>query len=149
MKRMIRRIIHPSDFSAASRPAFARALELAKANRAALTLVHVMAPVVPMVDDAYLSPQVWKNVERQARAYAQKQIDKLIARARQARVPAKGLILEGVAADRIVRAAQRQHADVIVMGTHGRSGLARLFLGSVAERVVATALCPVMTVRGR
>jgi nucleotide-binding universal stress UspA family protein len=148
MKR-IRRIVHPSDFSTASRPAFARALDLARANRATLTLVHVMPPVIPIVGDGYVSPQVWEDVERTARAYAQKQIDKLIARARQAGVRAKSVLLEGVPADRIVRTAKGQRADVIVMGTHGRSGLAKLFLGSVAERVVATAPCPVMTVRGR
>jgi nucleotide-binding universal stress UspA family protein len=148
MKR-IRRIVHPSDFSTASRPAFARALDLARANRAMLTLVHVMPPVIPIVGDGYVSPQVWEDVERTARAYAQKQIDKLIARARQAGVRAKSALLEGVPADRIVRTAKGQRADVIVMGTHGRSGLAKLFLGSVAERVVATAGCPVMTVRGR
>lgn len=148
MKR-IRRIVHPSDFSTASRPAFARALDLARANRATLTLVHVMAPVIPIVGDGYVSPQVWEDVERTARAYAQKQIDKLIARARQAGVRAKSVLLEGVPADRIVRTAKGQRADVIVMGTHGRSRLAKLFLGSVAERVVATAPCPVMTVRGR
>jgi nucleotide-binding universal stress UspA family protein len=144
-----RRIVHPSDFSTASRPAFARALDLAKRNRAALTLVHVMTPVIPVMGDGYMSPKVWEDVERTARAYAQKQIDKLIAAARRARVRSKGVLLEGIAADRIVRAAKRQRADVIVMGTHGRGGLAKLFLGSVAERVVATAPCPVMTVRGR
>jgi nucleotide-binding universal stress UspA family protein len=148
MKRM-RRIIHPSDFSTASRPAFARALELARGNRAALTLVHVMTPIVPVFGDGYVSSQVWDEVERTARTYAQKQIDKLIAKANQAGVRARSVLLEGTPADRIVRAAKRHRADVIVMGTHGRSGLAKLFLGSVAERVVATAPCPVMTVRGR
>jgi nucleotide-binding universal stress UspA family protein len=148
MKR-IRRIIHPSDFSTASRPAFARALELARGNRAALTIVHVMTPIVPVIGDGYVSPQIWDDVERTARAYAQKQIDKLIAKANQAGVRARSVLLEGTPADRIARAAKRQRADVIVMGTHGRGGLAKLFLGSVAERVVATAPCPVMTVRGR
>ncbi|MGH2628444.1 MAG: universal stress protein, partial [Anaerolineales bacterium] len=55
------------------------------------------------------------------------------------------MLLEGTPADRIVRAARSRRADLIVMGTHGRGGLAKLFLGSVAERVVATARCPVLT----
>jgi nucleotide-binding universal stress UspA family protein len=59
------------------------------------------------------------------------------------------VLREGVAANAIVRVARGQRADVIVMGTHGRGGLAKLLLGSVAERVVASAPCPVMTVRGR
>jgi nucleotide-binding universal stress UspA family protein len=58
-------------------------------------------------------------------------------------------VLEGMAADRIVRAAKGRRADVIVMGTHGRGAVAKFFLGSVAGRVVATAACPVLTVRGR
>jgi nucleotide-binding universal stress UspA family protein len=144
-----RRIVHPSDFSTASRPAFARALDLAKRNRAALTLVHVMAPFIPMVGDGYVSPRVWQDVERSARAYAMKQLGKLIATARKSGVRAKAVLREGVAADAIVRTAKGQRADVIVMGTHGRGGFAKLFLGSVAERVVASAPCPVMTVRGR
>ncbi len=59
------------------------------------------------------------------------------------------MLLEGVADDQIIRAARRRKADLIVIGTHGRMGLARLFLGSVASRVVAGAKCPVLTVRGR
>jgi nucleotide-binding universal stress UspA family protein len=54
-----------------------------------------------------------------------------------------------VAHEQIVRSAKRQRADLIVMGTHGRTGVARFFLGSVAARVAATAPCPVLTVRGR
>ena len=60
----------------------------------------------------------------------------------------KTLLLEGVADQQIIRAARLKKADLIVIGTHGRTGLARLFLGSVASRVVAGARCPVMTVRG-
>jgi nucleotide-binding universal stress UspA family protein len=51
--------------------------------------------------------------------------------------------------EQIVRAAKRQRVGIIVMGTHGRTGVARFFLGSVAARVAATAPCPVLTVRGR
>ena len=61
----------------------------------------------------------------------------------------KGLLVEGVPHEQIVRLARSKRADVVVMGTHGRSGLAKLFLGSVAGRVVAAAPCPVLTVRGR
>jgi nucleotide-binding universal stress UspA family protein len=72
-----------------------------------------------------------------------------VAKARKAGVRARALLLEGVVADRIVRAAKGQRADVIVIGTHGRTGLARFVLGSVADRVVSQAGCPVLTVRGR
>lgn len=149
MTKRFRHILHASDFSRASQPAFALALALARSQRAGLTVLHVMAPVVPVIGDAYVSPQTWTDLQRQVRAYAQRELDKLLDRARRAGVRAQGLLVEGPPADRIVRAARSRHADLIVMGTHGRGGLARLFLGSVAERVVATAPCPVLTVRGR
>jgi nucleotide-binding universal stress UspA family protein len=56
---MTRRILHPSDFSSASRAAFAKAVELAKANRAELTIVHVLSPVMPVPGDGYISPKVY------------------------------------------------------------------------------------------
>ena len=143
-----RRILHPSDFSSASRRAFVRAVAMAKAERAELLLTHVMTPVIPLMGEGYISPKAYDDMERSMRAYSQKGIDKLVAKAKAAGVRARALLLEGTAADRIVRAARSYHADVIVIGTHGRTGLARVFLGSVAERVVGTAPCPVLTVRG-
>ena len=59
------------------------------------------------------------------------------------------LVDAGVAAEQIVRLARARRADLIVMGTHGRTGFTRALLGSVAARVVALAACPVLTVRGR
>ena len=76
-------------------------------------------------------------------------MDRLLAKAKTARVRARGMLVGGVAHEQIVRAAKRQKAGVIIMGTHGRTGVARFFLGSVAARVAATAPCPVLTVRGR
>ena len=144
-----RRILHPSDFSSAARAAFARAVAMAKAERAELLLVHVMTPVIPLMGDGYISPKIYDDMERSMRAHSQKQMDKLVAKAKTAGARARGLLLEGTAADRIVRAARSYRADVIVIGTHGRTGLARVFLGSVAARVVGTAPCPVLTVRGK
>jgi nucleotide-binding universal stress UspA family protein len=144
-----RRILHPSDFSSASRAAFVRAIATAKAERAELLLVHVMMPVTPPTGDGLVPAHVYEDIERSMRADAQTQLDKLLAKAQAAKVRVRGLLLEGAPADRIVRAARSYHADVIVIGTHGRMGLARVFLGSVAERVVGTASCPVLTVRGK
>jgi nucleotide-binding universal stress UspA family protein len=148
MKR-IRRILHATDFSGASGPAFDHAVALAKSARAALTVVHVMAPVVPMIGDGYVSPGVLDDLERRARAYAEREMARLASKARKAGVRVRPLLLEGAPADRIVRAAKARRADLIVMGTHGRGPVAKFFLGSVAGRVVATASCPVLTVRGR
>jgi nucleotide-binding universal stress UspA family protein len=147
MKR-IRRILHASDFSPASRPAFARAVDMAKRVGAELLVVHVLAPVVPLIGEGYVSPQTYNDIARSARLAGQKGLDALVTRARKAGVRAKSLLVDGAPHVEIVRAARSKRADMIIMGTHGRGGLARLFLGSVAGRVVATAPCPVLTVRG-
>jgi nucleotide-binding universal stress UspA family protein len=145
----IRRILHPSDFSPASGAAFARAVELARTARAELIVVHVMSIVVPGIGEGFISPRVYDDIQRSMSAEAGRRLDALLARARKAGVRAKGLLLEGVAHERITRAARTQRADLVVMGTHGRTGVSRFFVGSVAERVVTLSPCPVMTVRGR
>ncbi|HUO63647.1 MAG TPA: universal stress protein [Terriglobales bacterium] len=145
----LRRILHPTDFSRASGAAFARAVAMAKAERAELLLVHVLAPPVPIAGEGYISPKIYDDLEASARQYGQKRLAGLQAKARKVAVKATTLLLDGVAHEQIARAAKRKKADVIVIGTHGRTGLAKFFLGSVASRVVAAAPCPVLTVRGR
>ena len=142
-------ILHPTDFSPASRPAFNHALALARDEGAELWLVHALPTVMPMVGEGYMSPKTFDDLQRSMRAQAQKQLDRLVAKAKAARVRARGVLYEGVAADAIVRAARAKRAKLIVMGTHGRTGLIRLFMGSVAEHVIGTAPCPVLTVRGK
>jgi len=146
---MTRRVLHPSDFTSFSRAALRKAIELAKANRAELFLVHVVNPVVPVPGDAYISPKMYDDLAGSARAFAQKQLDKLSAQVKKARVKSRAFVLEGAPAEEIVRFARGRRVDLIVMGTHGRAGLAKLFVGSVADRVVAAASCPVLTVRGK
>jgi nucleotide-binding universal stress UspA family protein len=146
---MTRRIMHPSDFSPASQAAFAKAVDMAKASRAELTIVHVLSAVMPVPGDGYISPKVYDEIAASTRAWAQKQLDRRVAKAKAAGVRAKGMLMDGVAHEQIIRAAKAKRADLLVLGTHGRSGLAKLFIGSVAGRVVSAAPCPVLTVRGR
>ena len=145
----LRRILYPTDFSRASGAAFTRAVAMAKADRAQMLLVHVLAPPMPLAGEGYISPKVYDDLETSARRYAQKRLAALQARARKAGVKAVTLLADGVAHEQIARAAKAKKADLIVIGTHGRTGLAKFFLGSVASRVVAAAACPVLTVRGR
>jgi nucleotide-binding universal stress UspA family protein len=141
-----RRIVHPSDFSAASRPAFRKAVELAKSHRAQLIVVHVLS-MLPVIPDAYVAPNVWDDLERGQRITAERQLRGLVAKAKAAGTRASGVLIDiGVTHEQIVRFARARRADLIVMGTHGRSGLTRALLGSVASRVLATAKCPVLTV---
>lgn len=146
----LRRILHATDFSRASGAAFARAVAMAKADRAELLLVHVSAPQVLTADGEYMfSQKMYDHLDASARKYGQAHLGSLRAKARKAGARVKTLLLEGVADQQILRASRSKKADVIVMGTHGRTGLAKLFLGSVCSRVVAGARCPVLTVRGR
>ena len=145
----VRRILHPTDFSRASGAAFLKAVVLAKESRAQLLLVHVMLPPMPLIGDGYMSPKTYQELDAAARRSAQRQLAKVVARAQKARARAKAVLLEGVPYSRIARAARSTRADLIVMGTHGRSGLSKFFLGSVAERVIALAPCPVLTIRGK
>jgi len=148
MSRM-RRIFFASDFSKASGKAFTTAVTMAKANRATLTILHVIVPFVPIVPEQYINTVTWEQIDRQARRWSQRQLVKLVDRAKKAGIRAVGLLLEGDPAQQIVRAARSKRADLLVVGTHGRTGLSKLFVGSVAARVVATASCPVATVRGK
>jgi nucleotide-binding universal stress UspA family protein len=122
MVSRIRRIVYASDFSRA-RPAFAKAVDLAKAYRAELFVLHVLSIVPPFVGEGYIAPRLWEELETGARAAAQSQLDWLVAKARKAGLRAKGLVVLGSPYEDIVRAARRQHADLLVMGTHGRTGL--------------------------
>jgi nucleotide-binding universal stress UspA family protein len=142
-------VLHPTDFSSASSAAFRRAIAEARSRKTSLLILHVLAPVVPVVGEGYISPGAYEQMSAAARAWAQKKLDRAVAKVRAARVRTRGLLREGVAHDQIVRVARAQHAKLIAIGTHGRTGVARFFLGSVAARVAATAPCPVLTVRGR
>jgi nucleotide-binding universal stress UspA family protein len=145
----IRNILVGTDFSTASRAAFRLALELAAANGAALWIAHVAVPPVPLSPNGYVLPSFYDDMAVAIRADAQRRLRPMLNRARNAGVRARALTLAGVPHDALNRAARRHRADLIVVGTHGRTGLARFFVGSVASRVVATATCPVMTIRGR
>jgi len=146
----IRTILHPTDFSRASAPAFKRAVQMAKDNRAQLLILHVLAPASPMLmTDGYVPPKVYDDMEAAARAEAQKQLRRLVEKAKHSGVRVKPILLEGIAHERIIQAARSRKADLVVIGTHGRTGFARFFLGSVASRVLAISPCPVLTVRGK
>ena len=147
--KAIRNILVATDFSPASRPAFRRALEMAAADGAALWIAHVTEPPIPISPEGYVLPRYYDDVLASVRADAHKRLAVLVSRANKAGVRTKSLILEGVPHDALNRAARLHRADVMVLGTHGRTGLARLLVGSVASRVIATAPCPVLTVRGR
>ncbi len=146
--RTFRRIVHPSDFSPASRPAFRKAVALARNEGAQLLVVHVLS-ILPVIPGGYVAPRIWDDLEHGQRAEAERQLRRLVAKAKAAKARASGALIDvGVIHEQIVRFARRKRADLIVMGTHGHTGLKRALLGSVASRVLAEARCPILTVRG-
>jgi nucleotide-binding universal stress UspA family protein len=142
-----KRILHPTDFSPASEPAFEYALESARRDGATLVVAYVVEPISAHADESFA---VWRpQLEEAADATARKELEARLARAKAVDVPAADLLLHGWPPEQIVKAAVSEGADVIVMGTHGRTGLRRLMLGSVAQQVVALAPCPVVTIRAQ
>jgi nucleotide-binding universal stress UspA family protein len=144
-----RRIVHATDFSPASAAAFQAAVAWARRRRAGLTLLHVLTPPAVVVEDSYLSAAAWRRLEADAERAARRRLDALAARARRAGVRASTLVLRGIPFEVIPRAAGRLRAELVVIGTRGRTGLGRLVLGSVAERVVGRSRPPVLTVPRR
>ena len=91
---------------------------------------------------------VYDELDTSLREFAEKKLDEMAEEARRRGVRAQRVILPGVAYEAIVEVAKEKAADLLVVGTHGRTGVSRFFLGSVASRIIATSPCPVLTVRG-
>ena len=125
------------------------AIDLAKGNRARLTILHAYVPSVPLMPEQYIEASTWDRVDTETRRWAERQVEKLNEKARKRGVRASAMMVTGDPAQQIVRTALSTRADLIVVRTHGPRGFSKFFLGSVAEHVIATAPCPVMTVRGK
>ena len=141
----MKRIVCPTDFSESAARAEQEAIRLAKALGAELVLAHVGADEM-LWREGVNTPELRAVVEGQRKWAA----DSLAALARGLAadgVKARAVVTVGVPWKEIVRLAAEEHAEMIVIGTQGRTGLARLLLGSVAERVIRHAPCPVLTVR--
>lgn len=141
----IKRILVPVDFSANSRGALDYAHGLAVKFEAALHLVHVCETpslMTPALDAYAIAYADW--TERLGQE-AEKQLDSITTALRDVTVTKE--VLFGSPASAIVEAAGTNKADLIVMGTHGHGAVMHVLMGNVAERVVRTATCPVLTVR--
>jgi len=136
-----KRILAPVDFDASSLSALDIAAKIARQNDATVSVLHI----VPVDIDLRGMPQYTELIQRQEAI----DHDKLSAIAREHLGEVKWEVLDqmGPPADVIAEVAARMSADLIVMVTHGRRGLARLVEGSVAERVLRIAPCPVLAVR--
>jgi nucleotide-binding universal stress UspA family protein len=139
-----RRILAPTDFSDYSQQAIHYARELAQTFGATLVLLHVVdLPPYPIegLPPSQLGGTFLEELEQQATS------DLAQVLAKEAEVEVMRRLAVGVAYRKIVEVAAEEKVDLIVMATHGRTGFSHLFMGSVAERVVRTASCPVLTIR--
>ncbi len=140
----IRKIMVPTDFTTYSDHAIEYAIMVARKFKAKMLLVHVIEPLAYSVTDTM---QVFDHYT------ALKTVAKPILENLQKRLLKKGLKVDSILLDgnpylEIVKKSREAGVDLIIMGTHGRTGIEHILMGSVAERVVRLASCPVVTVRG-
>jgi len=140
------KILHPTDFSECAAEAECHAVRLVKDLHGELVLVQVLVEA-PHYGEGLLNVREAQTIYDAQRKWAEDTLEARCGQLRQSGIKARWRLEVGVPFEEIVKAAHEEGADMIVMGTHGRSGLNRLLLGSVAERVVRLALCPVLTVR--
>jgi nucleotide-binding universal stress UspA family protein len=142
----MKKILIPTDFSDCARRAEETATVLGRGLGAELILLHVSVET-PLYNEGMRGLVEPRKVYQAQREWAETTLAARASEIRATGVSAHGIVRSGVAVDEILKLATEDRCDLIVMGTHGRGGLSRFFLGSVADRVVRLAPCPVMTVR--
>jgi nucleotide-binding universal stress UspA family protein len=148
MTTAIRKILVPVDFSPHSSHALQVGLDFCRRFDAALGIVHVYEPIVYAGVDGFLLPPSATEQTLPALRQREKQLEMAADEARAAGVRAvETALLQGVTFNEITRYAREGSYDLIVLGTHGRTGFGRVLIGSVAERVVRTAPGAVLAVR--
>ena len=140
----LKRILVPIDFSDCAKKALRYAIPLAKDYEAALTLLYV----VPTHHGEYGDID-YAILEAEMRAGSEKELSTLAVDEVRGEVPADTLVRTGSPGLEIIEVAKSLSADLIVISTHGRTGLKHVLLGSIAEAVVRRAPCPVLVVRER
>jgi universal stress protein A len=143
----IERILVPSDFSPCANAALEYAIFLAERFDAGLHLLHVWEPLHVTTPDLLWRGDGPTALAEVARTHAGKEMERALGRLERRGMRARGRLETGDPYRSIIRLAGDEKFDLIVMGTHGHTGLRHLISGSVAERVVRHAPCPVMTVR--
>src|SRR6266487_1144791 len=142
---IVQHVLVPIDFSATADRALEYAIALAQQLQARLTLLHVLdlTPVTMEEMTAGVAATYLDDLETDAQHLLQASLE----RVQRAGLQGESLLVQGTPTQTIVDTAGEQGVDLILMGTHGRTGLAHVFLGSVAEHVVRQAPCPVLVVR--
>ena len=139
-----KRILHPTDFSDCSALAFEIAIDMAKQNSATLIVLHVVESLG--ADNASMGQA---RTELEPETYRKRLMEEIkkIAPPEGSKIPVEHVVAEGDPADQIDRFAKENKIDLIVMGTHGRTGMARFLMGSVTEKALRHTPCPVLVIR--
>jgi nucleotide-binding universal stress UspA family protein len=144
----LKRILVATDFGEASEAAFNYGREFARSFKATLTVLHVAENVLTRAVGAEGYMATFPDLQRDIEEAAQKQVGALLSDEDRTDLGAASIVMTSNAtALTITTYARETNVDLIIMGTHGRGAVAHLLMGSVAERVVRTAPCPVLTVR--
>jgi universal stress protein A len=151
MHENFKRILVTTDFSESGDRAIAHAFRMAADHSAEVILCHVVEMIVapnPLYAQYYpsdlLSPEIQQRAEQEAQQALRERVPKDEA---LAKVPYTTLVLHGLPADEVIRAAESRAVELVVIATHGRTGLKHLFMGSTAERIIRHVHCPVLVVR--
>lgn len=144
----VKNLLVATDFSEASEDAVVFARQLAHAFGSTLHVLHVVGNVVTGAIGVEGYTTDYLALQREIEQAARRQVDAIITDEDRRTLAARAVVLTSSSpAQAIVSYANDEHIDLVVVGTHGRGGAARLLMGSVAERVVRLASCPVLTVR--
>jgi len=144
----IRRILVPIDFSSGSLRALDYACELGRGLGVELLLLYVFEPFdFAGYSESFLPPPQLTQVIGEHHAKARERLNRLAAETAARGPRTRAMLLDGFPAQKIVEVVRAEGIDLVVMGTLGRTGMPHLLLGSVAEKVVRLAPCPVLTVR--
>jgi nucleotide-binding universal stress UspA family protein len=144
----IRSILLPTDFSDCANYALSYATSLAREFKASILCVHVVEPVVQTVGYTGITePMPIADISEQLEDSATRELPKIAECEECDGLEVEEVIAHGDAAAEIVRVAKERSADLIVIASHGRTGLGRILFGSTAEAVVRHASCPVLVVK--
>jgi nucleotide-binding universal stress UspA family protein len=144
----IRSILLPTDFSECGNFALSYATSLARTFGARIICVNVIEPIVPTVGYTGMTePLPLADISEQLEDSAERELPKIAECEECADIEIEELIVHGEAATEIVRVAKEREVDIIVIASHGRTGLGRILFGSTAEAVVRHAACPVLVVK--
>lgn len=142
----ITRIVVPIDFSEYSKKAFRYAIDFARTFHAEMVLVYVVEPIVYPADFSF-GQVALPSMERELLERGQEQLKNLIDKEVPAGIVARSLVRSGKPFVEIIQVAKEENAELIIIATHGHSGIEHVLFGSTAEKVVRKAPCPVLSIR--